>query len=473
LKTPPTFQAFDYQRSWVDDLSQFKIINKARQVGITYAETMSIVHRLMGKQMKWYYLSISEDRAKEAIEYAIQHALMIGISMTSRNLDADFFEDTKYKQLTLSFPNGSKLVGLPANPRTARGCSGNVTLDEFAHHHDAKTIWQAVHPLAVTWKYFLHAISTPNGLQGEFARIWTGKDNLGPDEIERLIRAGQIPIGDNWSRHLINIEDAAAQGHPVNVEQCREMAGDEDTFQQEYMCKFLDEAYAWLPYSLLESATHQSAVIHWDATQKPAGPVWAGFDVGRKHDLSVLWLNEQRGMIHTTRGIIAMDRLPFSQQRGMVWDVMPHVSRINIDQNGIGAQLAEETVDYWGTHRAEGISSSGTVPAKLATKLRGVLERGELLIPDDPDVRRDLHMVRRTYTDLGKVRFEAPRTRDGHADRFWAAALAINAADAVAPTLRSVPRAHWPSDSICVGGLPIARRTRLRPARRSNTQSRT
>jgi hypothetical protein len=91
--------------------------------------------------------------------------------------------------------------------------------------------------------------------------------------------------------------------------------------------------------------------------------------------------------------------------------------------------MSEEAIDYWGESRVEGISFTGDRPAKLATKVRAKMEKGHFLLPDDPEVRRDLHMVRRTYTDLGKVRFEAPRTKDGHADRFWGAALAINAAD--------------------------------------------
>ena len=50
-------------------------------------------------------------------------------------------------------------------------------------------------------------------------------------------------------------------------------------------------------------------------------------------------------------------------------------------------------------------------------------------VPADPATREDLHKVRRTVTAAGNVRLDAPRDDAGHADRFWALALAYHAAD--------------------------------------------
>jgi phage FluMu gp28-like protein len=50
-------------------------------------------------------------------------------------------------------------------------------------------------------------------------------------------------------------------------------------------------------------------------------------------------------------------------------------------------------------------------------------------IPMDAAVREDLHAVRKTVTAAGNVRLDAERSEDGHADRFWAAALACHASD--------------------------------------------
>ena len=57
-----------------------------------------------------------------------------------------------------------------------------------------------------------------------------------------------------------------------------------------------------------------------------------------------------------------------------------------------------------------------------------MMEDHRLRLPYDPLVRADLRAVTKTTTAAGNVRFTAERTREGHADRFWALALALEAA---------------------------------------------
>ena len=55
-------------------------------------------------------------------------------------------------------------------------------------------------------------------------------------------------------------------------------------------------------------------------------------------------------------------------------------------------------------------------------------EERTLRIPGNRSLRLDLSAVKRIVTSAGNVRFDAERTEDGHADRFWALALALHAA---------------------------------------------
>ena len=65
----------------------------------------------------------------------------------------------------------------------------------------------------------------------------------------------------------------------------------------------------------------------------------------------------------------------------------------------------------------------------LAYPLKGAMEDRKLRIPDDPQIRADLRKVQKVTTAAGNIRFVAESTPDGHADRFWALALAIHAAE--------------------------------------------
>ena len=72
-----------------------------------------------------------------------------------------------------------------------------------------------------------------------------------------------------------------------------------------------------------------------------------------------------------------------------------------------------------------------TAPAKLvvATALREAMEDRRLRLPEDQDLRLDLHSVRMEVGPTGAGRLVAERAdSDGHADRFWALALACGAA---------------------------------------------
>ena len=77
-----------------------------------------------------------------------------------------------------------------------------------------------------------------------------------------------------------------------------------------------------------------------------------------------------------------------------------------------------------------------TGPRRLdaATALREAVEDRRLRIPADDGLRRDLHAVRAEAGPTGAPRLLAERSgTDGHADRFWALALACIAAAGIGP----------------------------------------
>jgi len=405
---------YDYQRRWINETARRAIYLKARQIGITWGTMLGCVIACLTRRCSWYYLSASERLAEEAIEYAQLHcqAMKLGLSIEANEV---LFEGMRERQLSIRFANGSKLVGLPANPRTARGCSGNVVLDEFGHHQDAAKIYTAVYPMT-TRGHKLRILSTPNGKQGPFYDIWNNAEEK------------------KFATHKTDVYEAVDGGFDIDIEDLK-LGYTSDGWAQEYECDFLDESTAWLPYSLIESAYDPRATMELPISFCPIGEMYAGRDVARKRDLTVDWLLEHVEGEYITRAVMALQNVTFERQRAVFNGYMPMITRSSIDANGTGAQLAEEAEAQW-PGMAEGVSMNGQVPAILASLLKDAMERGILKIPNDPDIRKDLHMVRRTYTDAGNVRFEAPRTKDGHADRFWAAALALHSAD-------SAPAAAW------------------------------
>jgi len=69
------------------------------------------------------------------------------------------------------------------------------------------------------------------------------------------------------------------------------------------------------------------------------------------------------------------------------------------------------------------MARNGKIGISLSTAYDLVLKTGKRSCRFDTWVSS-----RKTVTASGNVRFEGERTRDGHADRFWAACAAVEAA---------------------------------------------
>ncbi len=96
-------------------------------------------------------------------------------------------------------------------------------------------------------------------------------------------------------------------------------------------------------------------------------------------------------------------------------------------------QLAETAVEDFGAHRVEAVTLTNAVKSQLAGALRVRVEDANIRVPVDESIRNDWHSIQRSVTPAGHVRFDSERTTEGHGDRFWAAALAVHAANDTVP----------------------------------------
>jgi phage FluMu gp28-like protein len=399
-------QLYEYQNNWINDQSRFKIALKARQTGFSFIMALEVVLDAVEHRTLWVLLSRGERQSRELMEKVAMHTRAMGIA--AEELETTFkIDDNDIKQLEVRFPNGSRIIGLPANPDTARGFSGNVVLDEFAFHRDSRLIWTALYP-TITRGYKIRVASTPNGKSGKFYELWTNSGK--------------------WSKHHTDIYEAVAQGLPIDIDELREGCESEDDWQQEYCCQFIDEAGALLTYDLITGCEDEQATIILPEDYEPESSLYLGMDIGRKRDLSVIWLNEKIGDVYWTRAVKELEKAPFRVQRQeLFWFLsLPKMRRGCIDATGIGAQLAEEARERFGS-MVEEITFSETVKQDLAVYQKRVFEDRQTRIPSNRKIRDDLHSVKKITTAAGHIRYDADRNEGSHADRFWAKALALHA----------------------------------------------
>jgi phage FluMu gp28-like protein len=75
----------------------------------------------------------------------------------------------------------------------------------------------------------------------------------------------------------------------------------------------------------------------------------------------------------------------------------------------------------------EPVTFTGPIKERLAVETKRCFEERLLRVPESRSIRRAVQSVKRFVTATGNLRFDAARTEKGHADEFWALALAVSA----------------------------------------------
>ena len=399
--TASEFGLLPYQQRWLRDGSRFKIGLWARQTGKSFVVSLEAVLDALEHRRTWVFLSRGERQSLELAQKAEAHLRFL---MAAHERFSEPF-DVGITQHRIELPNGSRLLFLPANPDTARGYTASVVLDEFAFHHDSHAIWAALYPSITRHPDLkVRVVSTPNGNRGKFYELWH--------------HGGEV-----WSRHRVSIWDAVREGLPVDPEELREGLADPLAWAQEYELEFVDESSAFIPYELILAAEAETLKEDWEPHA-----AFLGVDIGRHRDLTVFVVLERVGDVYWVRHLRRLHRVPFAEQERELQALLPRVARACIDATGMGEMLAENARRAFGW-RVEPVKFSLQIKADLAQSLRLAFEDRRMRIPRDLALRNALHSVRRIVTPAGNIRYDAERSEQGHADEFWALALALHAAE--------------------------------------------
>lgn len=444
-----------YQRDFLEDPSLRIIALKSRQIGFSDAAALKVVNECHETpETGWLLASAGMRQAKELMRKVKRHIKVI-------NAIARFYEeetivdDQKISVEAVEFKNDSRIISVPANEDTIRSFSENVLLDEFGFHRNGKAIWSALAPAAATFGKKIIILSTPNGAQGMFYDLWTKNDS--------------------FKKYKVTIEDAVAQGFPIDIEQIKKDFADvPEAYEQEFMCIFLDGSMLWIPMELITDATAQWEIPIFrhenireseagqiveqinlnKLTEKVKGNLYLGVDFARTTHLTALWVSEAVDGRLVTRWIIELRNAEFEAQKKIIEAHKPHITRGCLDATAgsLGMPISEYFVKRY-PGKFEGVNFNTQTKIHLATQLKTIYERRKAVIPDDVSVRYDIHSIKRQITPTGNVRLAAVnesenkniQDKKSHGDRFWAQALCAEAASGAVMTyeVEHLKQSRW------------------------------
>ena len=429
-----------YQAKWVKDNSRLKIAEKSRQIGWTWATAYRVVSTksLVNARGDSWISSRDDLQARLFLEDCKNFGAVLNAG--ARDLGEKVIDDSGHSAYVLQFANGLRAHSMSSNPDAQAGKRGDRVLDEFALHPDPRKLYSIAYP-GITWGGSLELFSTHRGSANYFN-----------DLINEIRHKGNPK---KFSLHRVTLQDALDQGFLFKLQsklppddQRQEMdeaayfdfiragCADEDSFQEEFCCQPSDDNAAFLSYELITGCEYKpgdpstgSGRESWEIDLSAASQLYIGVDIGRLHDLTVIWVVEKSGDVRRTVRVIVMDRQTFDAQEKELYALLalPNVRRCCIDQTGIGRQFVERAQARFGNYKVEGVTFTGPVKEELAYPVRAAFEDRTVRVPSDPKIRADLRSIRKETTASGNVRFVGERTKDGHADRFWALALALHA----------------------------------------------
>jgi phage FluMu gp28-like protein len=503
---------------FLDRESGILILHWSRQIGKSFTLAAWAVDRLLTQLQKYNtwlitVLSNSRDNGAEFVIKCHEVARLFGLASGTRgnsSLQEGAVYETEDQSPDVKFENmrmevrvtvGGK-VGrikvLAANPRTARGFSGDLILDEFAFHEDSNAIWEAAEPILSANPEFLCRIaSTGNGTHNMFYRMVAGTtESAGTADATESGTPNPIYVSaagfkvcrvrrtDAW-RQGVKVYDPVTR-KPITPDEARAKALDKRAYDQNYECAFAAENMALLTHELISAAERSLITIDdqaWSAASlarmhRAKGRLCAGQDVGRNRDISVLTVLEIEGGVDRVIGMLRMSgmRLPSQQVQLDAVCALPKFDRIEIDMTGLGIGLVEYAQEKWGDWKVRGVNFATTEPISdrikqegrkqetarvteiMATDLLGRFEDRAIEIPVDGDLRDDLRKPEKITSATGRVSIAAVRDDAGHADHFWSLALAVRAkGGGAAGVMMEVKaavngtRAGWRSERSVVG----------------------
>jgi len=424
-----------YQKRWIDDKSVIKLMEKARQIGISWATAYDEVSEkaLVDARLDSWVSSRDDLQARLYLEDCKSFAAIL--QTAAEDLGERVVDETGHTAYVLAMANGLRIHSMSSNPDAQAGKRGNRTLDEFALHPDPRKLWAIAFP-GITWGGRMKVISTHRGSANFFAGLVREiKEKENPKSISLHTVSLQNALDDGFLYKLQRKLPAADKRMRMDEAEywnfVRSSCADEESFLQEFCCIPSDDASAFLSYELIDACLWRIPDWEWTIAQLAASknPLYLGGDIGRVRDLTVFTVLESAGGQRLTRKHIRLQNTPFDEQERRLYELLalPQMRRGCIDNTGIGRQLVERAQKRFGEYKVEAVTFTGPVKEELAYPMRSAFEDKSIRVPDDRSVIASLRAIRKETTAAGNIRFAADAGPDGHADDFWSIALALHA----------------------------------------------
>ena len=453
-----------YQKKWLEDKAQVKVVEKSRRIGLTWAQALDDVLQAAtsGREgMDVLYISFNQDMTREYIDTCAEWAKKLQV--VAGKVNEDVFRDgdeREIKAFRIDFASGHKILALSNRPSNLRGKQGRVVIDEAAFVEDLPELLKAALALLM-WGGQVIVVSTHNGADNPF------------NDLIQEVRGGNLP----YSLHRITLNDALTGGLYRRI--CRVTAQEwtpeaeeawradlvktyGDGADEELFCIPRQSSGAYLTTAMLQACMEAAPVLTWTAPaenfvdwplsvaetyirgwiEENLAPLleglpedrahFAGVDFGRSGDLSVFWpATEEQDLRLVPPFVLELRNCPHRTQQQILFailDKLPRFSGVSLDARGNGSALAEAARQEYGPGLVREVMISESWYRETMPLLKAGIEDKTLILPKNADILSDFRSLR---VIKGVARVPEQRTKDRtggrHGDSAVACAMMLDA----------------------------------------------
>lgn len=429
------FRLEPYQVRFLNDQSTFRLVNKSRQIGFSTVIGAEAVQRAATRPAyKANIVSINQKEAADKIEIAgnLYHSIPDEFKESDPVLKPVLWTNANDEISFHRPPITSSIISQPASA-AVRGGRKDIYFDEFAHIRDAVKLYRAAMPAITRGDSRLTIISTPLGQSGLFYDI-----------------ASNVDAYPQYSRHAVPWWECSAMVRPELYEEALAIAasiegseervlkygtdklhviyngfgGDLIGFQTEYEATFADEATAYFTWDLIVNCTDSELPVlrEWNPNYESEGNISIGVDLAKERDQTVFTVIEHtedgNAKVLFTRNTQEPYNDQFEYLKTLI--IASKATRVTIDQTGVGQKFVEDAKRLIPGVNIEGIVFTNAKKEQWATRFKGDMQTGRVSWPNIPDLRRQIHGIKRTKTEANFYKFAGKAD-----DYFWSLMLGL------------------------------------------------
>lgn len=434
----------DFQLEELNNDAMFAIEKKCRQVGWSFLIAMRGVADAVLDARSSVYNSINQLEARDKIRYARQIYDNLRCSPQEFALPR-IITDNKNE---LEFENGARLV----STASARGKpNSNFFIDEAAWKQNAREIYTAAVPV-ISKGGMLRLGSSTNGASGLFWEIDTESLRKYPDFVRTETKWWDVVAFCENVREAKRVAPQMATHERVErfaKPRLKTIFSNMvlEDFQQEYEAQYVDESTAWITWAEIQANTNERMrCVTSDESKTIGGALTAieqihslsqrgeveavfiaGVDIGRTRNATEIFLvGRSVEESYPLRLMITLHNCEYDKQTAVLEKIMNAlpVSKMLIDQNGLGNQLAESLQKTFPS-KVEGAKFTNPSKELWATNVKMLFQQQKVPIPANRDLAYQIHSIKKKVTASNNLVFDTDRNEKHHADKFWALALAL------------------------------------------------